>query len=216
MNETSPSRPVPAAEWELAGTYLEACNCDAICPCRTVGGRPGGRSTHGVCVGALSWIVERGRCGSVDLAGLTAVLACGYSDDEPGSPWTVVLFVDEAGSTAQRDALADILLGRLGGTPTRQFPWARKPSHLGGVFPVAIEVDHSPGRGWFRARRHFEVRISGPVPDQETVSCVIPGHDRPGRELFAELFCLATDGFQSRLSGTCAFETTFAYRSGDG
>jgi hypothetical protein len=31
--------------WAISGTYLEACNCDAICPCRTIGGREGGRST---------------------------------------------------------------------------------------------------------------------------------------------------------------------------
>lgn len=46
--------------WELSGTYLESCNCDAICPCRRVGGVAGGRSTHGLCVGALSWIVQSG------------------------------------------------------------------------------------------------------------------------------------------------------------
>jgi hypothetical protein len=34
--------------WHVRGTYLEACNCDPICPCRRIGGRAGGRSTHGV------------------------------------------------------------------------------------------------------------------------------------------------------------------------
>jgi len=24
--------------WRIAGRYLEACNCEAICPCRRVGG----------------------------------------------------------------------------------------------------------------------------------------------------------------------------------
>jgi hypothetical protein len=35
--------------WELRGTYLEACNCEVICPCRRVGGQQGGRSTYGIC-----------------------------------------------------------------------------------------------------------------------------------------------------------------------
>ena len=39
--------------WEVAGSYFEACNCDAVCPCRRVDGRVGGRSTHGVCQLAL-------------------------------------------------------------------------------------------------------------------------------------------------------------------
>ena len=46
--------------WRVAGTYLESCNCDAICPCRRIGGVPGGRSTHGICLGALSWRIEDG------------------------------------------------------------------------------------------------------------------------------------------------------------
>ena len=65
--------------WGLRGTYLEACNCEAICPCRRVGGRQGGRSTYGICEGALSWAIEDGHCEEVDLSGLSAVLALRYS-----------------------------------------------------------------------------------------------------------------------------------------
>ena len=49
-----------------------------------------------------------------------------------------------------------------------------------------IEIDHTPGRGWFRAGGEVEVRVREPVPDQETVTCVIPGHHRQGRELFSD------------------------------
>ena len=31
----------------------------------------------------------------MDLAGLAAVLACRYDDDEPGSPWDFFLYLDE-------------------------------------------------------------------------------------------------------------------------
>ena len=99
--------------WSIAGTYLEACNCEAICPCRRVGGRAGGRSTYGVCTGALSWRVEDGHDGDVDLSGLNAVIACRYDDDEPGSPWTFFLYVDARGDERQRAALAGILSGLL-------------------------------------------------------------------------------------------------------
>ncbi len=202
--------------WGIEGTYLETCNCDAICPCRTVGGRRGGRSTHGICFGALSWLIEQGKWGSLDLSGLAAVLVCGYDDDEPGSPWRVLLLVDDRGTPAQRNAIADILLGRAGGTPLRQFPWAWKESEVLGVHAVPMQVDHRRGSGWFRAGGQVTVRIAGPVPDQELVSCVIPGHDRPGRELYAELLELAAGPFRARLSGVCAFETTFSYRGDDG
>ena len=38
---------------------------------------------------------RRGRVGEVDVGGLVTVLVVSYDDDEPGSPWSVVLHVDE-------------------------------------------------------------------------------------------------------------------------
>ena len=119
--------------WRIAGTYLEACNCEAICPCRRIGGRSGGRSSYGECLGALSWAVQEGRLDDVDLAGMLSVLVTRYHDDEPGSPWTFALFVDARGEERQRQGMADILTGRLGGSPGKQFPWVFKEAHLLGV-----------------------------------------------------------------------------------
>ena len=102
--------------WRVAGTYLESCNCDAICPCRMVDGARGGRSTYGLCLGALSWFVDEGRVGDVDLSRLGVVLASRYHDDEQGSPWTFALYVDERGDARQQEALALIFTGALGGT----------------------------------------------------------------------------------------------------
>src|SRR5439155_16263405 len=132
------------ADWSLAGSYLEACNCEAICPCRRIGGRAGGRSTHGVCMGALSWAVIEGRAGDVDLSGLGAVLVARYDDDEPGSPWTFFVYVDERGDERQRQALADIFTGRLGGSAARHFPWAWKERRPLGWRPARLEIGHPP------------------------------------------------------------------------
>jgi len=200
-------------DWSLQGTYLEACNCDAICPCRRIGGRSGGRSTHGICLGALSWRITSGCAGAVELAGLGVVLASRYSDDEPGSPWSYHLYLDERASDSQQRALGAIFTGSLGGTPMSQFPWAFKPADLLGIHPAAIEIDHTPGRGWFRAGGSVSVRIRGAVPEQEPVTCVIPGHDRSGRELFAELVEVDAAPLEFELRGVCAYESTFAYSS---
>ncbi len=205
-----------ALPWRISGSYLEACNCEAICPCRRIGGRPGGRSTYGECVGALSWIIERGGVGEVDLGGLRAVLASRYHDDEPGSPWTCVLFVDARGDERQREAISDIFTGRLGGTPAKQFPWVFKAADLVGVETSDIEIDHTPGRGWFRAGGKVEVRVSEPVPDQEAVTCVIPGHHRAGRELFSESIDVDAGPLKFSFRGRCAYETTFDYSSDEG
>jgi hypothetical protein len=202
--------------WAIAGTYLESCNCEAICPCRRIGGVLGGRSTYGECLGALSWLVTEGHAGDVDLAGLGAVLLIRYSDDEPGSPWTFVVFVDERGDERQREALAAILTGQLGGTPGRQFPWVFKPSELREIRPARIEIDHTPGKGWFRAGDEVLLRVSAPVERQETVTCIIPGHDRNGREVIADVLrATESEPLAFEFHGNCGYESTFSYASAD-
>lgn len=203
----------PSPAWSISGTYLEACNCEAICPCRRIGGRVGGRSSHGICMGALSWAVLEGRLGDVDLSGLGAVMACRYDDDEEGSPWTFFLYVDDRGDAAQREALADILGGRLGGSALQHFPWAWKRSHPLGWRAAAIDIDHTPGRGRFRAGGEVTMRVRGPVADQEPVTCVIPGHDRSGTELVTDVLRVEHQPLSFELSGRCGYESTFAYSS---
>jgi hypothetical protein len=202
-------------EWAISGTYLEACNCEVICPCRRVGGRAGGRSTYGTCQGALSWAVLDGRAGDVDLSGLGAVLVLSYDDDEPGSPWTYFLYVDERGSERQREALAAILTGQLGGTAKRQFPWAFKESRPLGRRAAPIEIQHTPRRGWFRAGEQVTLRVGDPVADQEPVTCVIPGHHRSGVELHADLLRVEEGPLSFEVTGRCAYRSTFSYSSGD-
>jgi hypothetical protein len=116
----SASRPV--ADWRIRGSYFEGCNCEAICPCRSVGGRPGGSSSFGECFGALSWHVHDGHADGLDLSDLRAVMSIRFLDRvQPSTPWEVVLYVDDNGDDRQRAAVADILLGRAGGTVAQQY-----------------------------------------------------------------------------------------------
>jgi hypothetical protein len=197
--------------YRVSGTYLESCNCDAPCPCRRIDGRPGGRSTHGICDGTLSWSIEEGNADGLDLAGLGVVLAARYSDDVEGSPWTYALFVDERGDEGQRRALGQIFSGEFRGNVLEHFPWAWKPSEPLGVQPARIEIDHTPGRGWFRADESVNVRVSAPYAGPETVTCVIPGHDRQGRELVVDELKVGAGPLTYAYSGVCAYESTFDY-----
>ena len=199
--------------WRIAGTYLEVCNCDAICPCRRIDGAQGGRSTYGECAGALSWRIVEGSVNGLDMSDLCVVLATWYSDDEPGSPWRWVLHVDERADEPSRAALEDVFVGRLGGTPLSQFPWAFKPSNLLAVVPSRIEIDHTPGRGWFRAGSSVSVRIAAPYETQSPVTCIIPGHDRTGREVVAEALEVHNEYLDFSYSGRCGYEATFEYSS---
>jgi hypothetical protein len=198
--------------WRLRGTYLEACNCEAICPCRRIGARQGGRSTYGICEGALSWAIEEGHADAVDLAGLGVVLAVRYSDDEPGSPWTFFVYVDERGDDAQREALAAIFTGDLGGTTVAHFPWVWKESDLLGWRAAPIDVEHAR-RGRFSAGRSVTLRVGDPVAEQEPVTCVIPGHERDGEELHAELLSVTEGPLSFEVTDRCAYLSTFDYAS---
>jgi len=197
--------------YRVRGTYLESCNCDAPCPCRRIDGRPGGRSTHGICDGALSWSITEGSADGIDVSGLGIVLGTRYSDDAEGSPWTYAMFVDERADGEQRETLWRIFSGALGGTVLDHFPWAWKPSDPLGFEPARIEVDHTPGRGWFRAGRNVSVRVSAPYAGPEAVTCVIPGHERSGRELVVDELRVETGPLAFEYRGVCAYESTFDY-----
>jgi hypothetical protein len=197
--------------WHIRGTYFESCNCDAICPCRRIDGVPGGRSTHGVCLGVLSWLIEDGEADGTELSGLPVVLAIRYSDDEPGSPWTWILYLDAGASGEQRAALERIFTGALGGDAERHFPWAWKASELVAVRPVEIELDHTRRRQRLRIRDHVSLRIRDRYAGAETVTCVIPGHDRTGEELVADELVVDDAPLGFRYRGVCGYGTTFEY-----
>jgi hypothetical protein len=200
-----------ATSWHIRGSYFESCNCDPICPCRRIDGVAGGRSTHGICTGVLSWLVEDGNAGGVDLAGLAVAMAIRYDDDEPGSPWSWILYLDERGSGEQRAVLEEIFTGRLGGDAETHFPWAWKTSNLLDVRAVAIELDHTRRRQWLRIRDHVTVRIRDRYAGEEAVTCVIPGHDRNGEELVADELRVDDGPLAFDFSGVCGYGSTFDY-----
>jgi hypothetical protein len=201
----------PHRSWAVAGPYLEACSCEAVCPCRSIGGRKGGRSTYGVCDFALGWTIAEGHADEIDLSGLRVVMAGSYDDDEPGSPWRVVLYVDERSNDGQRAALETIFLGRAGGTTLANF--ARLIGEVYAVRPARIELDHTPDRRSLRAGGWVEIVQREPFHSEEPVTCGIPGHGHPGQEVVVDLLAVSDDPLGFVVRGRCGFATTYAYSS---
>jgi hypothetical protein len=196
--------------WHIRGTYFESCNCDAICPCRRVDGQPGGRSTHGECMGALSWVIDDGCLEDVDISGQPVAISFRYSDDEPGEPWTWALYLDERATAEQHHALEEIFSGRLGGKPAEV--WAHEPFEFVGTRTAKIEVDRTPRRQWLRVRDHITLSIHGRHWNEQTVvSCGIPGHEHPGEELIADLLDVRDDPLEFTYTGVCGFAAAFDY-----
>jgi len=199
--------------YRVRGAYFESCNCEAICPCRMVGGVPGGRSTYGICFGVLSWRIDEGHRGDVDLAGLMAALVVRYDDDEPGSPWTVLLHLDARADDEQREALAQVFLGGEGGPHVSKLPWVRKARHLIGVRVSPIELVPEGDGYRLRVGSAVSLRATTAVDSALPVACGIPGYDRVGHELYADELVVDDEPFAWELAGNCAYASSFAYAS---
>ena len=197
--------------WEVSGRYVEACNCEAVCPCRLLGDGGGGRATYQLCQFALAWTVDKGRFGDLELAGLSVVMAGYWDEDEDGKPWRVELYVDERGGQSERTALSDIFLGRAGGTPAKNYAPAIR--EVLAVNPAAIEVVHARGTQKIRVGDAVQVVARAVYPAAAVVSCGIPGHDHPGDELVHETLRVSDPRLDFEFSGRCGFATSFDYRS---
>jgi hypothetical protein len=190
--------------FEISGDYLESCNCEAICPCRMVDGVRGGRSTYGVCYGVLTWRITEGHAAGANVAGLAVALIYSYDDDEEGSPWSLVLHVDERADEAQRAGLVHVFLDGL-----THLPWIRKARRIVDVRSSAIEI----GPGAAHVGTAVTLRATTPVETRSSVACIVPGYDRPGRELYADELRVEEEPFHWELHGTCGYASTFAYAS---
>jgi len=206
--------PAPSdLSWSVEGTYFEVCNCEAVCPCRWEGERKEGRpSSYQTCDFALSWRITAGHISTLDLSGLSVMMAGTYSNHvTPRTPWRVILYVDDAADAAQQRALADIFLGRAGGTTLRNF--AAGIGEIYAVRPARIALDHTANRESMQAGKYVTARRERPAQSDGVVSCGIPGHDRPGQELVMEVFRVADPPLRWEVRGRCGFATSFAYNS---
>src|SRR5437016_3566100 len=89
-----------------------------------------------------------------------------------------VLFGNQAW---HRRRLADIFLGRAGGTALANYAAAIGEVHA--VRPARIELDHRPRRWRIGVEHHLNVVAGEPVVTGEVVACGIPGFDHPGTEV---------------------------------
>jgi hypothetical protein len=134
-----------------------------------------------------------------------------YSDDEAGSPWRVVLYIDARADSEQAVWLGNIFLGRAGGDTKRNF--ARTIGVVEAVRLARIELEHAPGHWTIGVEGYVRVAATTPVRVSEPVACGIPGLDRPGQEVRADVLRVHDETLQWELHGRCGFAADFDYRS---
>jgi len=136
-----------------------------------------------------------------------------YDDDEPHSPWRVALYVDEDATPEQQQLLSAIFTGKAGGTVFRNFAAAIREVYA--IRPARIEIEHAAGRERFAVPDHVEVVAREPVVTDAVVTCGIPGHDRAGHEVVAEVMRVEEGPLSWDVRGRCSYAATFDYRSDD-
>ncbi len=126
---------MPAAAstpWKLKGTVLIACNCDWGCPCNF-----NAPPTTGSCEGGWSWHVEQGAYGDVALDGLNFSIFVKWPGAIHHGNGEAVIFLDERADDRQRDAIATLVKGGVGG-PWGILGWTWPTVH--GPKPVPYDV----------------------------------------------------------------------------
>ncbi len=130
------------AVYQFNGTLLEACNCDVLCPC-WIGEDP----DNGTCQSVIAYHLDSGAIRGVDVGGLTLASVVFIPGNVLAGNWKQLVFVDEAASDEQAEALVDAFSGKLGG------PLADLAQLVGeqlGVVRAPISHEVVEGRGTLR------------------------------------------------------------------
>ncbi len=98
--------------WQINGRYMETCNCDYLCPCPLTGLT---RTTHGYCIFAMAFQIDRGRYEDTPLDGLNFIVVGRTPGNMGEGNWSVGLIADDKADATQREALAAIVGGQAGG-----------------------------------------------------------------------------------------------------
>ena len=97
-------------KWNLSGTYFEACNCEAACPCVFLS-----PPTEGECKAVVGWHIENGNYGDIHLDGLNVALFVHSPGNMVEGNWKIALYLDDTADQEQKDGLTQIFSGQAGG-----------------------------------------------------------------------------------------------------
>jgi hypothetical protein len=124
-----------AEEWTLRGTVVVACNCDYGCPCNF-----NALPTDGKCEGGWTWHVEEGRVGDQALDGLTFSVFVNWPGAIHEGNGSALILVDERADQGQRDAIATLVSGNVGG-PWGVLAWTWPTIDGPHDVPYSVEID---------------------------------------------------------------------------
>ncbi len=127
--------------WQISGQYAETCNCDYVCPCVP---SVMTKTTHGYCIFAMGFQIDRGQYNGTPLDGRSFVLVARTPGNMNEGNWSVGLIVDDKTDGNQKEALTAIVSGEAGGPMANLAPMIGK---FLGVESAPIKIDGS-GKDW--------------------------------------------------------------------
>ncbi|WP_411285089.1 DUF1326 domain-containing protein [Lapillicoccus sp.] len=103
-----------STRWSITGVGYEFCNCAPGCTCN-FSGFPS--SPDGSCKALVANVISEGRCGDVDLSGVTAIAVVDWPHAIHDGGGRAVFIVPPETTEEQIGALSQIYTGALGGDP---------------------------------------------------------------------------------------------------
>ena len=144
--------------------------------------------------------------GEADLSGLSVGIVGHYSDHEPGSPWSVAIYIDTRAEDEQFAAREEIFRGDAGGN----MAFTGNFREILGVQRAQIALDHSTGAESIKIGKIAYAEVVKKVVFDGSVSGGISGHDHPGQESVSNSF--SDEGpLKWDYKERCGFATDFAY-----
>lgn len=198
------------ATWNIKGNYVEACDCEAVCPCIFFS-----PPTNGTCTVMIGWHIDEGSFDGTSLDGLNAALLAHSPGHMKDGNWKVALYVDKRADEAQNQALMGIFSGQAGGHIANLGPLI---SEVLGASSAAISINASAG--------DFSLSVDGlgsaeaqAIEGQGGGAVTVAGHPlavSPGETAIVartSKLNLHDHDYSLELSGKTAMSAPFSYSS---
>ena len=162
------------AKYRVQGALLEACSCNAPCPC-WIGDDPDG----GACDAFLAYRIDKGTIEGVDVSGIAFALVCQIPGNVLKGNWKVVVYMSNKAKAAQKKAILDAWTGKLGG-PLADV--AKLVGEVKGIYDVPIQFKLSKGKGTIKIGQKVAAEMApygdakgNPTTLSNTIFTTIPG-----------------------------------------
>jgi len=144
--------------WSLAGSYVETCSCELMCPCNLSLDHG---ATYDFCRVTLVFNIRQGVVEGTDIAGCKVALVADTPKVMTDGNWRVGVFVDDGATDAQFKQLVQVFSGQLGGPMAGLAPLI---GEMLGVERVKIEVEEDGLRHSVRIGDAIDFEIADIVP----------------------------------------------------